>query len=130
MKKKALLLECASGISGDMMLGALLDMGADREGLMHLIGSLPIDGYRIHQGETKKKGIRASYFHVDLYEEHKDKDHDLEEYEHHHHDHEPGVHSHMHRTMEEIRPILEQMEAADEVKNAFVDDSTVWKYNG
>ena len=56
MKKKALLLECASGISGDMMLGALLDMGADREGLMHLIGSLPIDGYRIHQGETKKKG--------------------------------------------------------------------------
>ena len=37
MKKKALLLECASGISGDMMLGALLDMGADREGLMHLI---------------------------------------------------------------------------------------------
>lgn len=116
MKKKALLPECASGISGDMMLGALLDMGADREGLMHLIGSLPIDGYRIHQGETKKKGIRASYFHVDLYEEHKDKDHDLEEYEHHHHDHEPGVHSHMHRTMEEIRPILEQMEAADEVK--------------
>lgn len=50
MKKKALLLECASGISGDMMLGALLDMGADREGLMHLIGSLPIDGYRIRQG--------------------------------------------------------------------------------
>lgn len=62
MKKQALFLECVSGISGDMMLGALLDLGADREGLMRLIGSLPIDGYRIRQGETKKKGIRGVIF--------------------------------------------------------------------
>ncbi len=84
--KKTLYLECNSGISGDMTVGALLDLGADRKVLEDALASLGVDGYHLHFGTTEKCGIKAYDFDVHLeYEEHED-----------HHDHEHGDHDHNH----------------------------------
>ena len=55
--KKTLYLECNSGISGDMTVGALLDLGADRKVLEDALASLGVDGYHLHFGTTEKCGI-------------------------------------------------------------------------
>ena len=42
---KTLYLECYSGISGDMTVAALLDLGADEQVLRHALASLPVQGF-------------------------------------------------------------------------------------
>ena len=69
MDEKILYLDCASGISGDMTVGALLDLGASREKLVQALESLGVSGYHLHFGRTKKCGIDAYDFDVHLEEE-------------------------------------------------------------
>ena len=45
--KNTLYLECYSGISGDMTVAALLDLGADREVLEKALKTLPVEGFEI-----------------------------------------------------------------------------------
>ena len=52
--KKTLYLECYSGISGDMTVGALLDLGADPQVLKRALDSLQVEGYEMKLGRTKK----------------------------------------------------------------------------
>ena len=73
-----LYLECYSGISGDMTVAALLDLGADREVLENALKSLPLTGYRTEIKKVKKSGIEACDFHVILDKEHENHDHDME----------------------------------------------------
>lgn len=89
--KKILYLECNSGISGDMTVGALLDLGADREVLLKALESLNVDGYHLQFGRTKKNGIDAFDFHVHLDDEHDHVGHD-----HSHGDGQPHSHDHNH----------------------------------
>lgn len=85
--EKILYLECNSGISGDMTVGALLDLGADRGALERALGSLGVGGYHLHFGRTKKCGLDAFDFDVHLEGE--------GEHHHHHHEHE-GEEEHSH----------------------------------
>ena len=97
-----LYLECYSGISGDMTVGALLDLGADRKVLEDVLSSVPADGFEIRISTVQKSGVNACDFDVIL--EQDNHDHDMEylfgteDHEHghdhdHHHDHE---HDHDH----------------------------------
>lgn len=112
--KKILYLECNSGISGDMTVGALLDLGADREILQHTLNSLEIDGYHLHFGRTKKCGLDAYDFNVHL--------EGGEEHHHHHHEHHTnptasGEHSvHVHRNLQDIYQIIDRMDSTVRVK--------------
>lgn len=69
MNKQILYLECYSGISGDMTVAALLDLGADKTGLQKMLKSIPLSGYEIEISQTEKCGIAACDFNVILKEE-------------------------------------------------------------
>ncbi|MCD8336961.1 MAG: nickel pincer cofactor biosynthesis protein LarC [Lachnospiraceae bacterium] len=77
MNESILYLECGSGISGDMTVAALLDLGADREVLVQALKSLPLSGYSIEIKDVYKSGIRACDFNVILDEEYENHDHDM-----------------------------------------------------
>lgn len=93
---KALYFQCNSGISGDMTVGALLDLGADQEVLLKALESLHVEGYHIHIGKAQKCGIMATDFDVHLIaheDHHHSHEHSHDTLEHHHHDH-PHTDSH------------------------------------
>lgn len=147
---KILYLECYSGISGDMAVAALLDLGADERALCETLKTLPLDGYKIEITKVKKSGLAACDFHVILEEE--NHDHDMEylyghehvhaghehDHEGHGHDHEGhrhtheghrhtheghghGHHGHLHRGMKEIREIIERSGMTPRAKKIALD---------
>jgi uncharacterized protein (TIGR00299 family) protein len=64
-------LDCASGISGDMTLGALVDAGADLAAINAGIQTLGLPSVRLVASEVKKKGFRAIQITVEHEPEHK-----------------------------------------------------------
>ena len=102
---KSLYLECNAGISGDMLVAALLDLGADKEALDKALQSIPAKGFEYKISRVSKAGVDCCDFDVVLDEEHANHDHDMaflhgngdavvHSHEHeHHHDHE---HEHEH----------------------------------
>lgn len=103
---KSLYLECASGISGDMAVAALLDAGADETALRKALDSIPARGFTVEISRVKKAGIDCADFNVILDEAHENHDHDMDylfghetngEYSEHHHGHDgTGGHEHHH----------------------------------
>ncbi len=63
--------DCASGISGDMTLGALVDAGVDVAALNRAIGSLGLPGCTLLACEVKKHALRATQVTVQYEPEHK-----------------------------------------------------------
>lgn len=64
---KTLYLDCASGISGDMMLGALLDLGANESVLKKALNSLPCaNEFRVLVQRTQKYGLTGTHVKVRL----------------------------------------------------------------
>lgn len=135
-----LYLECYSGISGDMTVAALLDLGADQQVLLEGLESLNLPGYQLKIGRVKKNGIDACDFDVILDEPEHHHDHDHEhhhdhehehdhehphehEHEHHHdHDHEHHHHhDHVHRNIGDIFAIIDQSKISDRAKQTAKD---------
>lgn len=143
-----LYLECYSGISGDMTVAALLDLGADQQVLMEGLESLNLPGYQLKIGRVKKNGIDACDFDVILdepehhhdhdHEHHHDHEHDHEHEHHHDHDHEHHHdhdhehhhdhdhehhhhHDHVHRNIGDIFAIIDQSKISDRAKQTAKD---------
>ena len=124
--KNILYLECYSGISGDMTVAALLDLGADEAVLRKVLKSIPVTGFKTKISRVKKEGLAACDFEVVLDKVHENHDHDMEylygkrlqesghqsQKEHRH----PVHQAHEHRGLKEVLHIIEQSEATDRAK--------------
>ncbi len=76
---KQLYFECASGISGDMTVAALLDLGASERVLLDTLATLPIEEpYEIRITRVEKSGLDACDFLVELPGNEEFRDHDME----------------------------------------------------
>ena len=122
---KTLYLECCSGISGDMMTAALLDLGADVEVLRKALKSLPVDGYEIKISRVKKAGLDVCDFNVVLDATHENHDHDME-YLHGHQKeqregHGHGHVSHEHRSLADILKLIEMGDLTPRAKQTASD---------
>lgn len=63
---KTLYLDLSSGVSGDMMVGALLDLGVDLARLEQALAPLDIGAYHLHAAKAVKSGIQGTKFDVHL----------------------------------------------------------------
>ena len=52
--------DCASGASGDMLLGAVVDLGLPLDLLRDELGKLPLAGYRLEAGRVSRSGLAAT----------------------------------------------------------------------
>ena len=128
--KKTMYLECQSGISGDMTVAALLDLGADEEVLKKALSSLPVSGFQIQISRVKKAGLDVCDFDVLLDEAHENHDHDMEYLHGHSHEHSHNHsahahHHHVHRGMKEIMDILNAAALTDRARATAVRIFTI-----
>lgn len=133
---KTLYLDLVGGISGDMFLAALIDVGVPQDVLNRELQKLGLDGWHLHTERRIVQGI--SGIHLDVHQHGHSHEHDHphghEELHHHEHDHDHGhghEHSHEHshgeayghaphRGFTEIRRIIESSELSPWVKERAV----------
>lgn len=104
---KTLYLDIFSGISGDMFIGALLDVGVDFQHLERELEKLGARGYHLHASQQQRSQIAGTKFDVhvedgkcDDHAHSHDHDHDATGHEHghaHNHSHTHGDHEHGHQ---------------------------------
>lgn len=120
---KTLYLECYSGISGDMTVAALLDLGADQKHLEEALSSLLVQGFRIEISRVVKSGLNACDFSVILDQDNHDHDMEylhgqknMEESHEHQGNGHMHKHDHEHRGMKEIREIIQRSSITERAK--------------
>jgi uncharacterized protein (TIGR00299 family) protein len=62
--------DCFSGISGDMVLGALVDAGADLREIEAELRKLGLEGWKISAEKVERRGIFATHVKVETQEDH------------------------------------------------------------
>jgi uncharacterized protein (TIGR00299 family) protein len=111
---RTLYFDCFSGISGDMTIGALLDLGVDADYLKTELKKLPVAGYELKVTRVTRSSLSATKFDV-LVEgaakqagEHRhDHDHGHAHSHEHRHEHEHGQsHGHSHRKASAILAMI------------------------
>lgn len=92
--------DCFAGISGDMTIGALLDLGVDQTEFLRQLGSLKVEGYQIDITKKQVNGIASTDFDVIVPESHH-----------------KGKHHHPHRKLSDIEKIIDQGDIPDDAKH-------------
>ena len=113
--------ECSSGISGDMAVASMIDLGIDGERLISTLKSIPVEGFDIRISRVEKSGIDVCDFDVILDED--NHDHDMEylygedHHEHHHH--------HVHRGLDDVKRIISGTNLTDNARDIAVRMFTI-----
>jgi pyridinium-3,5-bisthiocarboxylic acid mononucleotide nickel chelatase len=81
---KTLYLDIFSGISGDMFIGAMIDLGVNPQKLGRELEKLKLDGFHLHVSEQERQGIAGIKFDVHLAHDHKPHGHGHGQHEHSH----------------------------------------------
>ena len=142
---KILYYDCFAGISGDMNLGAMVDLGVEAGYLINELQKLRLEGYEIRIAEKQRKGITGTQVEVLLTGDEQNHDHT---HGHGHHGHSHGrrhgrfslferlkrriipeyyqaiehEHSHhQHRNLNDIEKIIRESHLSDKVKTMSVD---------
>ena len=98
---RVLVYDCSAGISGDMNLAALIDLGADRDILERELSKLNVHGeWKLECRRAAQAGIHGTRVDVLAHE----------------HGHSGHSHEHHHRTMADIRRIITESELPDAVQ--------------
>lgn len=105
---KTLVLDAFSGISGDMFLGALFDLGLSKTALEEQLAKLKVTGYQLLVDRTSHSSIYGTNFDVIL-ADHQVKDNGITEHGHHH-----G------RSFATIKQLIEASELSDSIKQRAV----------
>jgi len=130
--------DCLAGISGDMTIGALLDLGVEQDRLVSELNKIKLDGYQLEIKKAQKSGITGTNFQVQIKDGHNhnsevDHDHDsshdhnddhtyTHEDEQNNHSHESKEeHSHDHRNLHDIKHLINDSNLEDEVKDLSVN---------
>ena len=101
--------ECKSGISGDMSVAALLDLGADKEKLDKALSSMKLDNeFNYIISKKMVNAIKATDFDVILPKHHHDKESSS---------HINGHHHHKHRNLDDIYKIINKVDTNENAKN-------------
>ena len=141
MEKRILYFDCFSGISGDMTIGALLDLGIDQDLFLAELNKIHLDEFEIEIKRGLKKGISGTDFTVHLthqehsheehtheheddhnhhehtHEHHHDHSHEHEHTHEHHHTEKPHDHAHT-RNLSDIYKIIDSSDLSEYVKTA------------
>jgi uncharacterized protein (TIGR00299 family) protein len=64
LKDRVLYIDCSAGASGDMFLGALLDVGVPLPALKRELAKLPVDGFRLTRKRESRGGVSGTYLRV------------------------------------------------------------------
>src|ERR1035437_8617582 len=115
---KTLYLDLNSGISGDMFIAALIDLGVDARELEQELKKLRLEGYHLHVTRGRKASLEGVKFDVHLASEH---DHGVQPHAHNH----THAHSHTHtheqgRNFAQIRQLITASPLSDWVKQKSV----------
>lgn len=113
---KSLYFDCSTGISGDMVLGAFIDLGVDVGYLSGELEKLQLKGFRIEAETCTKYGIGGTKCHV-IIEDPKHHRHDAGHHEHHLH---PGEHHEHHRHFGDIKEMIEKSTLDSAVKKTAI----------
>ncbi|HEY2384561.1 MAG TPA: nickel pincer cofactor biosynthesis protein LarC [Terriglobia bacterium] len=125
---KTLYFDCFSGISGDMTIGALLDLGLGFDYLKTELHKLPVEGYELRMSRVIRSNLSALKFDVlvDGQQPDAEHEHQHDEHDHHHHHnddhehthpHEPASsHAHFHRKASEILKMIAESKLTPNAK--------------
>lgn len=116
--ERILYFDCFSGISGDMTMAALIDLGLNPEAVVKEIKKLGVAGYDIEIKKTARFAIGGTDVNVVLHQadhhRHVEEGHHRHDYGHgHKHEHE---HSHEERNLQDIVHIIESSDIAESAK--------------
>lgn len=111
LRGKTLYIDCFAGVAGDMMLGALVDLGVPEEPIRSELAKLGLAGWGLRFERVQRGALFGTKAHVDVEGQHHHDDHHHDDHhhdDHHHHSDEPAHHHghHAHRHYREIRALL------------------------
>jgi uncharacterized protein (TIGR00299 family) protein len=143
---KVLHFDCFAGISGDMALGAFVDLGVDPDELRNELGKLGLEGWKLECNRDSRNGIGGVHAMVDLggstdhlaqeedHHDHHHHEHDQHEHHEHHahyhhehhergadHEHHHDHSGHAHNSWKEIHSLIERSSLREGAKKRSLD---------